>query len=162
MTLQSLAHDLRIDLLWIGAKKYRRMQKMKEHTRRITIRLTDDQFEKLNFYSEKMGYSTSELIREMIDHADDVTMQQNLGMTDKKIEAELKKTTELKYQNYLFSNLTKNMNQIAHYINKYKGNARVKSLASAFQIIEKHVGEIKNELRGKGADQNGNNQSKSN
>lgn len=135
---------------------------MKEHTRRITIRLTDDQFEKLNFYSEKMGYSTSELIREMIDHADDVTMQQNLGMTDKKIEAELKKTTELKYQNYLFSNLTKNMNQIAHYINKYKGNARVKSLASAFQIIEKHVGEIKNELRGKGADQNGNNQSKSN
>ena len=55
---------------------------MKEHTRRITIRLTDFQFEKL-------GYSTSELIREMIDHADDATMQQNQGMTNKKIEAEL-------------------------------------------------------------------------
>ena len=54
------------------------------------------------------------------------------------------------------------MNQVAHYLNKYEGNARVKSLASAFQTIEKHVGEIKNELRGKGADQNGNNQSKSN
>ena len=135
---------------------------MKEHTRRITIRLTDFQFEKLSFYSEKLGYSTSELIREMVEHADDATMQQNLGMTDKKIEAELKKTTELKYQNYLLSNLTKNMNQVAHYLNKYEGNARVKSLASAFQTIEKHVGEIKNELRGKGADQNGNNQSKSN
>lgn len=135
---------------------------MKEHTRRITIRLTDSQFEKLSFYSEELGYSTSELIREMIDHADDVTMQQNQGMTNKKIEAELKKTTELKYQNYLLSNLTKNMNQVAHYLNKYEGNARVKSLASAFQTIEKHVGEIKNELRGKGADQNGNNQSKSN
>ena len=135
---------------------------MKEHTRRITIRLTDFQFEKLSFYSEELGYSTSELIREMIDHADDATMQQNQGMTNKKIEAELKKTTELKYQNYLLSNLTKNMNQVAHYLNKYEGNARVKSLASAFQTIEKHVGEIKNELRGKGADQNGNNQSKSN
>lgn len=135
---------------------------METHTHRITIRLTDFQFEKLSFYSEKLGYSTSELIREMIDHADDVTMQQNQGMTNKKIEAELKKTTELKYQNYLLSNLTKNMNQVAHYLNKYEGNARVKSLASAFQTIEKHVGEIKNELRGKGADQNGNNQSKSN
>ena len=135
---------------------------METHTHRITIRLTDFQFEKLSFYSEKLGYSTSELIREMVEHADDATMQQNLGMTDKKIEAELKKTTELKYQNYLLSNLTKNMNQVAHYLNKYEGNARVKSLASAFQTIEKHVGEIKNELRGKGADQNGNNQSKSN
>ena len=135
---------------------------MKEHTRRITIRLTDDQFEKLSFYSEEMGYSTSELIREMIDHADDVTMQQNQGMTNKKIEAELKKTTELKYQNYLFSNLTKNMNQIAHYLNKYKQNSRVRSLDHAFQTIEKRVDEMEKELRGKGADQNGDNQSKSN
>lgn len=135
---------------------------MKEHTRRITIRLTDSQFEKLSFYSEELGYSTSELIREMIDHADDVTMQQNQGMTNKKIEAELKKTTELKYQNYLLSNLTKNMNQVAHYLNKYKGNARVKSLDHAFQTIEKCVVEMEKEIKAKGVDQNGDNQSKSN
>lgn len=138
------------------------MQKMETHTHRITIRLTDDQFEKLNFYSEELGYSTSELIREMLDHADDVTMQQNQGMTNKKIEAELKKTTELKYQNYLFSNLTKNMNQIAHYLNKYKQNSRVVALDHAFQTIEKRVAEIEKEIKSKGADQNGDNQSKSN
>ena len=138
------------------------MQKMEKHTHRITIRLTDFQFEKLSFYSEKLGYSTSELIREMVEHADDATMQQNLGMTDKKIEAELKKTTELKYQNYLFSNLTKNMNQIAHYLNKYKQNSRVVALDHAFQTIEKRVAEIEKEIKEKGADQNGNNQSKSN
>ena len=122
---------------------------MKKKSHMISIRLDDIQFEKLQIYSEKMGYSTSDLLRKMIEGADDVTMMQNKKMNSSFRLLEFQKITEMKYQNYLLSNLTKNMNQVAHYLNKYKENARIKPLLSAFQTMEKQTNEIKAELRGK-------------
>lgn len=90
-----------------------------------------------------MGYTTSELIRKMIDNADDVTMQQKQAINIKEVNVELKKIVEKRYQNSLLRNLTNNMNQIAHYVNKYKQNSSEKALLLAFQTIEKQVKSLK-------------------
>lgn len=125
------------------------MIKTKKKSHMVSIRLDEDQIEKLQFYSSEMGYSTSELIRNMIENADDVTMQQNKKMNSTVRLLEFQKITEMRYQNYLLSNLTKNINQVAHYLNRYKENARIKPLLSAFQTLEKQTNEIKAEMRGK-------------
>ena len=133
----------------MGAKTRRDNTTMKKQSHIVSIRLDEDQIEKLQFYGSEMGYSQSDLIRKMIEDADDVTMQQNQKINSTIRLLEFQKITEMKYQNYLLSNLTKNMNQVAHYLNKYKGNARIKPLLSAFQTMEKQTNEIKAELRGK-------------
>lgn len=122
---------------------------MKKKSHMVSIRLDEDQIEKLQFYGSEMGYSQSDLIRKMIEDADDVTMQQNQKMNSTIRLLEFQKITEMKYQNYLLSNLTKNINQVAHYLNRYKENARIKPLLSAFQTLEKQTNEIKVEIRGK-------------
>lgn len=116
---------------------------MKQNPHKISVRMTDDQFEKLQKMSEKMGYTSSELLRKMIENANDVTMQQNKAMNDKEVNVELKKIVEKRYQNSLLRNLTNNMNQIAHYVNKYKQNSSQKALLLAFQTIEKQVKSLK-------------------
>lgn len=133
-----------IDLLVIGAKKYRKKdEQMKQNPHKISVRMTDDQFEKLQKMSEKMGYTSSELLRKMIDNANDVTMMQNKAMNDKEVNVELKKIAEKRYQNSLLRNLANNMNQVAHYVNKYKNNSSEKALLLAFQTIEKQVKSLK-------------------
>lgn len=109
--------------------------------------MTDDQFEKLQSVSEKTGYTPSEILRRMIVNADLVTLQQNKVTEKDDVKNRLLLAREMKYQNYLFSNLTKNMNQIAHYLNKYKANAKVRSLDSAFQTIEKQINDLKEKLK---------------
>ena len=58
---------------------------MKQNPHMISLRLTDNQFAKLQFYSSEMGYTTSELLRKMIDNADDVTMQQKQAINIKEV-----------------------------------------------------------------------------
>lgn len=125
-------------------KKYRKKdEQMKQNPHKISVRMTDDQFEKLQKMSEKMGYTSSELLRKMIDNANDVTMMQNKAMNDKEVNVELKKIAEKRYQNSLLRNLANNMNQVAHYVNKYKNNSSEKALLLAFQTIEKQVKSLK-------------------
>lgn len=133
------------------------MQKMKQNPHMISLRLTDNQFAKLQFYSSEMGYTTSELLRKMIDNADDVTMQQKQAINIKEVNIELKKIIEKRYQNSLLRNLANNLNQIAHYVNKNKENSSNKALLLAFQTIEKQVIELRKELKGKEVEENGNN-----
>ena len=109
--------------------------------------MTEDQHKNLMELSAKTGYTPSELIRKFIDGADLVTLQQNKVTEKVDVKNRLLLAREMKYQNYLFSNLTKNMNQIAHYLNKYKANANVRSLDSAFQTIEKQINDLKEKLK---------------
>lgn len=128
-------------------KNERRMQKMKQNPHKISVRMTDDQFEKLQKMSEKMGYTSSELLRKMIDNANDVTMMQNKAMNSRTVNVELKKIAEKRYQNSLLRNLANNMNQVAHYVNKYKNNSSEKALLLAFQTIEKQVKSLKEVIK---------------
>lgn len=109
--------------------------------------MTDDQFEKLQKMSEKMGYTSSELLRKMIDNANDVTMMQNKAMNSREVNVKLKKIAEKRYQNSLLRNLANNMNQVAHYVNKYKNNSSEKALLLAFQTIEKQVKSLKEVIK---------------
>lgn len=120
---------------------------MKQNPHKISVRMTNDQFKKLQNVSAKTGYTPSEILRKMIDHADLVTLQQNKVTEKVDVKNRLLLAREMKYQNYLFSNLTKNMNQIAHYLNRYKGNAKVRSLDSAFQTLEKQINDLKEKLK---------------
>lgn len=125
-------------------KKYRKKdEQMKQNPHKISVRMTDDQFKKLQKMSEKMGYTSSELLRKMIDNANDVTMMQNKAMNSREVNVELKKIAEKRYQNSLLRNLANNMNQVAHYVNKYKNNSSEKALLLAFQTIEKQVKSLK-------------------
>lgn len=109
--------------------------------------MTEDQHKNLMELSAKTGYTPSELIRKFIDGADLVTLQQNKVTENDDVKNRLLLAREMKYQNYLFSNLTKNINQIAHYLNKYKANAKVRALDSAFQNIEKQINDLKEKLK---------------
>lgn len=113
----------------------------------VSIRLDEDQIEKLQFYGSEMGYTTSELIRKMIENADDVTMQQKQAINIKEVNIELKKIVEKRYQSSLLKNLTNNMNQVAHYVNKNKNNSSQKALLLAFQTLEKQVKHLERVIR---------------
>lgn len=120
---------------------------MIKQNKKVTIRMTEDQHKNLMELSAKTGYTPSELIRKFIDGADLVTLQQNKVTENNDVKNRLLLAREMKYQNYLFSNLTKNINQIAHYLNKYKANAKVRALDSAFQNIEKQINDLKEKLK---------------
>lgn len=120
---------------------------MIKQNKKVTIRMTEDQHKNLMELSAKTGYTPSELIRKFIDGADLVTLQQNKVTENNDVKNRLLLAREMKYQNYLFSNLTKNINQIAHYLNKYKANAKVRALDSAFQNIEKQINDLKERLK---------------
>lgn len=120
---------------------------MIKQNKKVTIRMTEDQHKNLMELSAKTGYTPSELIRKFIDGADLVTLQQNKVTENDDVKNRLLLAREMKYQNYLFSNLTKNINQIAHYLNKYKANAKVRALDSAFQNIEKQINDLKEKLK---------------
>lgn len=120
---------------------------MIKQNKKVTIRMTEDQHKNLMELSAKTGYTPSELIRKFIDGADLVTLQQNKVTEKVDVKNRLLLAREMKYQNYLFSNLTKNMNQIAHYLNKYKANANVRALDSAFQNIEKQINDLKEKFK---------------
>lgn len=77
------------------------------------IRLSDDDAERLHVLSLKLGTSENEVMRRMIENADSVDVSK---LREKSRHDDLV-LANLKYQNYLFSNATKSLNQIAHVLN---------------------------------------------
>lgn len=90
---------------------------------RLDIRLNNEQKFNLDNLSAKLGYSSSEIIRKMIDNVDEVTLTLALEKINDRKQVDIEKIACMKYQNYLLSNLTRNMNQIAHYVNSNKENS---------------------------------------
>lgn len=119
---------------------------------RLDIRLNDEQKFHLDKLSAKSGYSSSEIIRKMIDNVDEVTLILALKKIDDRKQVDIEKIACMKYQNYLLSNLTSNMNQIAHYVNLNKENSDNQKLVKSFEILTSQVEQFKKRL----SDKNGN------
>ena len=84
---------------------------------RLDIRMNDELKSKLDKLSAKTGYSSSELIRMLIENANEVTLSLALDEIKNRKQVDIEKIANDKYTNYLLSNLTKNVNQIAHWCN---------------------------------------------
>ena len=119
---------------------------------RLDIRLNDEQKFHLDKLSAKTGYSSSEIIRKMIENVDEVSLSLALKKIDDRKQVDIEKIACMKYQNYLLSNLTGNMNQIAHYVNLNKSNSDNKKLVESFEILANQVEQFKKRL----SDKNGN------
>lgn len=119
---------------------------------RLDIRLNDEQKFHLDKLSAKSGYSSSEIVRKMIDNVDEVTLTLALEKINDRKQVDIEKIASMKYQNYLLSNLTSNMNQIAHYVNLNKENSDNQKLVKSFEILTNQVEQFKKRL----SDKNGN------
>lgn len=113
---------------------------------RLGIRLSDETKFNLDNLSAKTGYSSSEIIRKLIDNCDEVNLSLALTKIDDRKSIEIEKIASIKYQNYLLSNLTKNINQIAHYVNSNKENSDKKILVANFQNMIKKINEFEDRL----------------
>lgn len=112
----------------------------------ISLRLSEKQQAKLNLLSAKTGYNQSEIIRFMIDNLDEVKFDLVLNNDKENRKVELQKIGDLRYQNYLFSNVTKNVNQIAKYVNSTE-NIQNKNLIFAFNEMKKDIKDLEEKLR---------------
>lgn len=119
---------------------------------RLDIRLNDEQKFHLNKLSAKSGYSSSEIIRMLIENADEVTLSLALDEIKNRKQVDIEKIANDKYTNYLLSNLTKNVNQIAHWCNANQYNNVNKELQNYLKILVQNTEEIKKKL----SDKNGN------
>ena len=88
----------------------------------------------------------------MIDNVDEVTLTLALEKINDRKQVDIEKIASMKYQNYLLSNLTSNMNQIAHYVNLNKENSDNQKLVKSFEILTNQVEQFKKRL----SDKNGN------
>lgn len=119
---------------------------------RLDIRMNDELKSKLDKLSAKTGYSSSELIRMLIENANEVTLSLALDEIKNRKLVDIEKIACMKYQNYLLSNLTSNLNQVAHYVNLNKSNSDNKKLVESFEILANQVEQFKKRL----SDKNGN------
>ena len=119
---------------------------------RLDIRLSDEQKFHLDKLSAKTGYSSSEIIRKMIENVDEVSLSLALKKIDDRKQVEIEKIACMKYQNYLLSNLTSNLNQVAHYVNLNKENSDNQKLVKSFELLTSQVELFKKRL----SDKNGN------
>lgn len=119
---------------------------------RLDIRLNDELKFHLDKLSAKLGYSSSEIIRKMIDNVDEDTLTLALKKIDDRTQVDIEKVACMKYQNYLLSNLTSNVNQIARYINSNKENSDNQKLVESFDKVASQVNEFEKKL----SDKNGN------
>lgn len=128
----------------------------------MSLRLNEDEQQKLSHLSAKTGYTFSELIRYLIDNLDENNLELALNKDNendkknRKVNQDL--TAELHYKNWLFSNVTNNVNQIAKWLNSQNSDEvftfnNQKILLNAFQTVEKRLEEIEEKIDGK----NGNN-----
>ena len=88
----------------------------------------------------------------MIDNVDEVTLTLALEKINDRKQIDIEKIACMKYQNYLLSNLTSNMNQIAHYVNLNKENSDNQKLVKSFELLTSQVEMFKKRL----SDENGN------
>lgn len=115
-----------------------------------SLRLSEEQQAKLTNLTAKTGYTSSEIVRKIIDNLDEVSFKLAVTNEDKNRKVELAKIAELKYKNYLFSNVTSNINQIAHYVNANSNNVDNASLLNAFQTVEKQIKDVKEKINNYG------------
>ncbi|MBW8009605.1 hypothetical protein [Lactobacillus helveticus] len=111
----------------------------------ISIRLSENQQTKLNLLTAKTGYTQSEIIRTVIDNLDEVKFDLAVKNDKENRKVELQKIADLRYQNYLFSNVTKNVNEIAKYVNQ-KQNVKNNELIFQFNEMKKDIQELEKKL----------------
>ena len=114
---------------------------------RLDIRLTDEQKLHLTNLSAKIGASSSDIIRKMIDNLDEVTLSLALKKIDRNRAVNIEKIAVRKYQNYLLQNLTNNVNQIAKVVNNNKSKLDVRKLEKQLDLIVKNQKEISKKLK---------------
>lgn len=110
-----------------------------------TVRFSENQQAKLNLLSAKYGFTQAELIRYMLDNLDENTLSLALKNDEKNRKVEMQKIGDLRYQNYLFGNVTKNVNQIAKYINSNE-HVDDKNLEFLFKQMDEDIQDLKQKL----------------
>lgn len=114
---------------------------------RLDIRLNDEQKFHLDKLSAKTGYSSSEIIRKMIENVDEVSLSLALKKIDDRKQVDIEKIAVMKYQNYLLQNEANNLNQLAHYVNLNKENSDNKALVNNFEIMARNFEKIYKKLK---------------
>lgn len=121
---------------------------------RFEIRMSDEQKFHLDTLSAKTGYNASEIVRNLIDNCDEVTLTLALKKIDENKKIEIEKVASLKYKTFLLSNISKNINQIAHYVNANKNNNVSVELEKYLSEMLQIMNEIKVKLDGNNKDDN--------
>lgn len=121
---------------------------------RFEIRMSDEQKFHLDTLSAKTGYNASEIVRNLIDNCDEVTLTLALKKIDENKKIEIEKVASLKYKTFLLSNISKNINQIAHYVNANKNNNVSVKLEKYLSEMLQIMNEIKVKLDGNNKDDN--------
>ena len=121
---------------------------------RFEIRMSDEQKFHLDTLSAKTGYNASEIVRNLIDNCDEVTLTLALKKIDENKKIEIEKVASLKYKTFLLSNISKNINQIAHYVNANKNNNVSVELEIYLSEMLQIMNEIKVKLDGNNKDDN--------
>ena len=111
------------------------------------IRITEQQDQHLLALSAKTGYNVNELIRKILDNVDDVTLTTALSRQ----QATNREMQLLASRKYIMDTLSRtqvfnNINQIAHYVNKYPDNDLGKELVNAFNIVSKRIDELRSDI----------------
>ena len=112
------------------------------------IRITEQQDQHLSSLSAKTGYNVNELIRKILDNIDDVTLTTALSRQQATAYREMQLLASRKY---IKGTLTRtqvfnNINQIAHYINKYPNNDLGKELIDAFNTVTKRIDQLRSDI----------------
>lgn len=121
---------------------------------RFEIRMSDEQKFHLDTLSAKTGYNASEIVRNLIDNCDEVTLTLALKKIDENKKIEIEKVASLKYKTFLLSNISKNINQVAHYVNANKNNNVSVELEKYLSEMLQIMNEIKVKLDGNNKDDN--------
>ena len=121
---------------------------------RFEIRMSDEQKFHLDTLSAKTGYNASEIVRNLIDNCDEVTLTLALKKIDENKKIEIEKVASLKYKTFLLSNISKNINQIAHYVNANKNDNVSVELEKYLSEMLQIMNEIKVKLDGNNKDDN--------
>lgn len=116
--------------------------------------MSDEQKFHLDTLSAKTGYNASEIVRNLIDNCDEVTLTLALKKIDENKKIEIEKVASLKYKTFLLSNISKNINQIAHYVNANKNNNVSVELEKYLSEMLQIMNEIKVKLDGNNKDDN--------
>lgn len=112
------------------------------------IRITEQQDQHLLALSAKTGYNVNELIRKILDNIDDVTLTTALSRQQATANREMQLLASRKYIMDTLSRtqVFNNINQIAHYVNKYPDNDLGKELVNAFNIVSKRIDELRSDI----------------
>lgn len=115
---------------------------------RFEIRMSDEQKFHLDTLSAKTGCNASEIVRNLIDNCDEVTLTLALKKIDENKKIEIEKVASLKYKTFLLSNISNNLNQIAHYVNANKDKDVTKQLEKYLAQMVQIIDEIKVKIDG--------------